>query len=92
MNDEEEYVEEVPTGEDYYEDEDDFTLGDAAFLGFFAIIVCAVFAFVVKTITKHIKNVNLKVGDKIQVGIESKDNEKKKKVNDGDEKGEDNKE
>lgn len=90
MNDEEEYIEEVPTGEDY-EDDGDFTLGDAAFLGFFAIIVCAVFAFVVKTITKHIKNVNLKVGDKIQVGIESKDNEKKKKVDDGDEKGEDNK-
>ncbi len=91
MNDEDEYVEEVSTSEDYYED-DDFTLGDAAFLGFFAIIVCAVFAFVVKTITKHIKNVNLKVGDKIQVGIESKDNEKKKKVDDGDEKGENNKE
>lgn len=91
MNEDEEYVEEVSTGEDYYEDDDDFTLGDAAFLGFFAIIVCAVFAFVVKTITKHIKNVNLKVGDKIQVGIESKD-EKKKKVDDGDEKGENNKE
>jgi hypothetical protein len=44
-----------------------------------AILGCAVFAFVVKTVSKHLKNVNLKVGDKIQLGIESKEKEEEKK-------------
>ena len=80
---EEEYEEtyiEVPT-EDYYEDDDDdFALGDYIFLGFMSILICAVSAFIIKTISKNRKNVNLKVG-KIEVGVESKDTsvEKKKK-------------
>lgn len=81
---EEEYEEtyvEVPT-EDYYEndDDDDFALGDYIFLGFMSILICAVSAFIIKTISKNLKNVNLKVG-KIEVGVESKDTsvEKKKK-------------
>ena len=72
----EETYAEVLTEEDYYED--DFTLGDYVFLGFFAILICGVFAFVVKTISKHIKNVNLKVG-KVEVGVESKDTSVEKK-------------
>ena len=62
--------------EDY--DDSDFSLNDAAFVGFTAIIVCAIFAFVIKTISKHLKNVNLKVGNKLEIGIESKDKEVKK--------------
>lgn len=77
---EEEYVE-VPT-EDYYEDDgdDDFALGDYIFLGFMSILICAVSAFIIKTISKNLKNVNLKVG-KVEIGVESKDTsvEKKKK-------------
>ena len=72
----EETYAEVLTEEDYYKD--DFTLGDYVFLGFFAILICGVFAFIVKTISKHIKNVNLKVG-KVEVGVESKDTSVEKK-------------
>lgn len=35
------------------------------------------FAFLVKTVSKHLKNVNLKIGNKVEIGIESKDNESK---------------
>lgn len=81
---EEEYEEtyiEVPT-EDYYEDDDDddFALGDYIFLGFMSILICAVSAFIIKTISKNLKNVNLKVG-KVEIGVESqipKNKEKKK--------------
>lgn len=63
--------------EDDYDDSD-FSLNDAAFIGFIAIIVCAIFAFAIRTISKHLKNVNLKVGNKFELGIESKDKEVKK--------------
>ena len=69
------YVE-VETEDDYEDYESDFSLNDAVFIGFLAIIGCAIFAFIIRTISKHLKNVNLKVGDKIQIGIESKDKEK----------------
>ena len=80
---EEEYEEtyiEVPT-EDYYEDDDDdFALGDYIFLGFMSILICVVSAFIIKIISKNLKNVNLKVG-KVEIGVESqipKNKEKKK--------------
>lgn len=75
---EEEYEEtyvEVPT-EDYYED--DFTLGDYVFLGFMSILICVVFAFIIKTISENLKNVNLKVG-KIEIGVESQTSKKEEK-------------
>ncbi len=71
---EENYVE-VPS-EEAYEDEE-FTFGDFAFMAFFCILGCAVFAFVVKVINKHLKNVKLKVGN-VEVGVETKNNEKPK--------------
>ena len=79
MEDEElETYVEVPTEDDYDDYEEDFNFNDAAFIGFMAIVVCAVFAFTIRTISKHLKNVNLKVGNKLEIGIESKDKEEKK--------------
>ena len=78
MEDEElETYVEVPT-EDYDTYEDDFVAGDYFFFGFVVLLGCAVFAFVMKTISKHFHNVHLKVGNKIEIGVESKDAEKKK--------------
>ena len=45
------------------------------FIGFTVALGCAVFAFFVKTISKHLKNISLKIGNKVEIGIESKDNE-----------------
>ena len=81
MNEDEEletYIE-VPTESDYDDYDDDFAAGDYFFIGFLAILGCAVFAFVVRTVSKHLKNVNLKVGNKIEIGIESKDKDKETK-------------
>lgn len=64
---------EVPTEDDYEDYEDDSILGDVALITFLAILGCAVFAFIVKTVSKHLKNVNLKVGNKIEIGIESRE-------------------
>ncbi len=78
MEEEEETFVEVPTEQDGYEDyEDDLALGDYGFIIFMVVLFCAVFAFVTRTISKHLKNVNLKVGNKIEIGIESKDSNKK---------------
>ena len=70
------YVE-VPTEDDYEEYEDD-AFGDMIYISFIALLLCAVFAFGVKTVSKHLKNVKFKVGDKIEIGIESKEKEEKK--------------
>ena len=64
---------EVPTEDDYEDYEDDSILSDVALITFLAILGCAVFAFIVKTVSKHLKNVNLKVGNKIEIGIESRE-------------------
>ena len=64
---------EVPTEDDYEDYEDDSILGDVALITFLAILGCAVFAFIVKTVSKHLKNVNFKVGNKIEIGIESRE-------------------
>ena len=70
---EEAYVE-VPTEEEYYED-DDFYLEDYGFVLFFVVLFCAAFAFVVKIISKHLSNVKLKVGA-VEVGVETKTDKK----------------
>lgn len=72
---EETYIE-VPTEDEYdYDDyEEEVGFGDIALITFIAILGCAVFAFVVKTISKHLKNVNLKIGNKIEIGVETKEN------------------
>lgn len=55
---------------------DDFTLGDWTFIGGMALILCLVVGFILKSIKKTFKNVHLKVGDKIEVGVETKEGEK----------------
>ena len=69
MTEDEEYYVEVPTEEDDYEEYDEVSFEDIALITFLVILGCAVFAFVIKTISKHLKNVNLKIGDKIQIGV-----------------------
>lgn len=71
----EEYVE-YGGGEEYYEDDaGDFTLGDAAFLLFFAVLVCGVLAFVMRHVRKTFSDVSVKVGDKINVGVKTRGEE-----------------
>lgn len=78
MEDEElETYVEVPTESDYDDYEDGLVAGDYFFIGFTVALGCAVFAFFVKTISKHLKNISLKIGNKVEIGIESKDNESK---------------
>lgn len=89
MNNEEEYerfdaedeeyetYEEVPTEEDYYEDED-ITGGDIACIVGIGICVCIFLAFVFGLIKKTFKNVHLKVGNKFEIGVETKEDNKNK--------------
>lgn len=52
---------------------EDFTAGDYVFIGVGILAVCVVVAFILKQIKKTFKNVHLKIGDKIEVGVEAKD-------------------
>ena len=65
----EEYYEEVPTDE--YEEE--ITGGDIAFILGGVLLICIVFAVVMKIIKGTFKNVHLKIGNKIELGVETKD-------------------
>lgn len=67
MEDYEEY-EEVET-----EYDSDFSVSDAAFCIGLVIIICAVFAFVMYQIRKSVKNMHVKIGNKIEIGLETKD-------------------
>jgi len=67
---EEEYYEEVSTEE--YEDED-ITSDDMAFIVGGIILVCLIFTFVMVMIKKTFKNVHLKIGNKFELGVETKD-------------------
>lgn len=66
---EEEYYEEVPTDE--YEE--DITSGDIMLVVGFVVLACLVFALVMGIIKKTFKNVHLKVGNKFELGVETKD-------------------
>ena len=61
---EEEYIEEVDT---------DLTVNDYVFISVGVLGVCLVLAFIFRLIKKTFKNVKFKVGDKINVDIETKD-------------------
>lgn len=71
MEEEETYIE-VPTEEEIDDYEEDVTFNDVALITFVVILGCAVFAFAIRTISKHLKNVHLKVGNKIEIGLEAK--------------------
>ncbi len=66
---EEEYYEEVPTDE--YEE--DITIGDVILVMGIVVLACLVFALVMGIIKKTFKNVHLKVGNKFELGVETKD-------------------
>lgn len=55
-------------------------IGDYMFIIALVLCACILFAFVMKHFKKTFKNINLKVGDKIQLGIETKDDTVEKKI------------
>ena len=59
--------------EEYEEVDTDLTVNDYVFIGVGAISICLIIAFVFHLIRKTFKNVKFKVGDKINVDIETKD-------------------
>jgi len=67
---EEEYYEEVPDGE-YYEEE--ITAGDAALVVGIVLAGCLTIALIFTLIRRTFKNVHLKIGDKIEIGVETKE-------------------
>ena len=52
---------------------EDITVGDIAFITGGVILACVVIAFVAHIIRKTFKNVHLKLGDKIEIGMETKE-------------------
>lgn len=66
---EEEYYEEVPTE---YTDEE-ITASDILFIIGIGLVICFVVAFTFTLIKRTFKNVHLKIGDKIELGVETKD-------------------
>ena len=73
MENNEEYAE--VDSEDYYYEDEDFGFNDAFFVIFIVALVCVVFAFVVRTISKHLKSVKFKVGA-VELGVETKEDKK----------------
>ncbi len=64
----EEY-EEVST--EYYDD--DIVVGDIILMVGIVLLACLVIAFIFTLIKKTFKNVHLKIGNKIELGVETKD-------------------
>jgi len=64
----EEYYEEVPS-----EYDDEITGSDVAFIVGAAILLCIVLALVMRIIRKTFKNFHVKIGDKIEIGAETKE-------------------
>lgn len=54
--------------------DEDLTAGDVFFMGSLVIGGCAVIAFIAFIIRKTFKNVHLKIGNKIEIGMETKEN------------------
>ena len=47
--------------------------GDIAFCIGLVIVLCAVFAFLMRQLKKSIKNMHVKIGNKIEIGLETKE-------------------
>ena len=47
--------------------------GDIALCIGLIIVLCAVFAFIMRQLKKSIKNMHEKIGNKIEIGLETKD-------------------
>ena len=69
---EEEYYEEVPAEYEDYEDEE-ITGGDIALIVGGVVLICLVFALVMTIIRKTFRNFHLKIGDKVEIGMETKE-------------------
>ena len=68
----EEYIE-IPTEiEDEYYENDEVTFGDISLIIFLTILGCGIFAFVTRTINKHLSKMNIEVG-KFKLNVESKE-------------------
>ena len=67
----EEY-EEVST--EYYDD--DIAVGDIVLMVGIVLLACLVIAFIFTLIKKTFKNVHLKIGNKIELGVETKEDKK----------------
>lgn len=82
---------ETKTTEDYY-NEEDFTFGDIVFITTTLFVVCFIVGFIFRQIKSTFKNVHLKVGNKFEVGVETKEDKPsdKKKIEEN-KKEEDNK-
>ena len=55
------------------ENDSDLTGNDIAFCIGLIVVACAVFAFIMHQLRKSIKNMHLKIGNKIELGLETKD-------------------
>jgi hypothetical protein len=70
----EETVENTTTAEVVTESvpsDDSLTLSDFGVLTGLVIVFCAGVAFLLRTIDRHIKNIKLKVGNKLELGLET---------------------
>ncbi len=66
--------EEVSTYEEV--DTEGFGIGDYVFFGSAGLAFCLIVGFVFKQIRRTFKNFHLKVGDKIELGIETQEESK----------------
>ena len=64
---EEEYYEEVP------EEYEDITSGDVALIVGGVILGCLVLALIMTLIRKTFRNFHLKIGDKVEIGMETRE-------------------
>ena len=55
---------------------EDFTIDDYVFIGVGTLIACVAFAFLMKELRKTFKNIHLKIGNKVEIGVETKESEK----------------
>lgn len=69
-NEDEVYYEEIET-EDY--GDDDFTVSDGLFFGSVLIGGCVIIAFLSAVIKRTFSNIHLKLGDKVEIGVETKE-------------------
>ena len=70
----EEQYQEVET-EQY---EEDLEFEDMGFIGISIFLACMVIAFIFRQIRSNFKNLHLKIGNKVEIGVETKDSNIKK--------------
>ena len=58
--------------EEYEEIDSEFTVNDYVFIGSGILAGCLIMALIFKLIRKTFKNIHLKIGNKIEIGVETK--------------------